>query len=185
MYVKGCGQRLCKCYMLFYTRDLHILKFGYLGIMGPNPAQMSRENSILPHMYSGCYPYNPDDDPAYQGVHIRFIDRVTGAQRSRCLLFRALLSLFSDIATCYSMFYKLLALLTRLPNRQWGPFWSLKGGSKRGGASLVPLEKFCISFWWLSSSQEEIGASCRCVCVHVRVYVCVKGEEGKKYITYL
>lgn len=35
---------------ILYTRDLHIFRFEYQGIMGPNPTQRSRENPPVAHI---------------------------------------------------------------------------------------------------------------------------------------
>lgn len=42
--------------MLYSILYLYTFRFGYLGIIGQNSAHMSRENSTVPRMYSGCYP---------------------------------------------------------------------------------------------------------------------------------
>lgn len=53
----------------------------------------------------------------------------------------------------------------------------MQRGSGRGVGSLVLLEKFCIFFWWISSSQEETRVSGRCVCV----CVCEEGRGEKMH----
>lgn len=88
MSMREYGWFLCKCYIPFYTRDLHILRFGYLGMMGPHSAQM----------FSGCSPCDPADDPAYYCVH-RSISQ-TEVQRSLCALFLAFCHSFQIVPSC-------------------------------------------------------------------------------------